>query len=244
MHWIRKISLADYLTITNGLLGFLSITYVIDGKFLMASFLIFLCIVIDGLDGAVARYLGSKHEYGQYLDSFSDTISFCFAPAALLYSNFYDISRGSAWSSFENALAVLASAFVVVFGVIRLARFAEVDYHKRHFLGLPTPANAFLLALLLLLLGKNGLILEANNAVPIVAILTSLLMISNIPYPKAAGEVRVVAGVGISIVILSFLLLIADRMAFESLSILLFVIALLLVCSYVIGGPLYVRKMA
>jgi len=54
----RRLSPADYLTLANGVLGFLAITYVIDKKLLVASVLILVAAVVDGLDGWAARRWG------------------------------------------------------------------------------------------------------------------------------------------------------------------------------------------
>ena len=51
---LKKLSLADLFTLANALLGFLAITYVVDGKYELAGSLIFAAILLDGLDGAVA----------------------------------------------------------------------------------------------------------------------------------------------------------------------------------------------
>src|SRR3990172_670437 len=84
-----KYPVADVFTGLNGLCGFLALTYIIDGRPVMASILLSIAMVLDGLDGAIARRFGSPHHLGHYFDSFSDLISFALAPAALIYFSYY-----------------------------------------------------------------------------------------------------------------------------------------------------------
>ncbi|TET91086.1 MAG: hypothetical protein E3J35_03670 [Methanomassiliicoccales archaeon] len=207
MIWIRKISPADLLTIGNGVLGFLAITYIFDGKLQFAYALLILAITLDGLDGIVARKFGTKHTFGPYLDLSSDTISFCFAPAILLYSTFYDIAKGSALVSVDNALAVIVPAFVIVAGILHLARNASQQSPVSHFIGLPTATTAFFIVALCLLIGENGLLWhKLQHPFLLIATLTSVLAISEIGYPKVEGKLVPWAGMALSSLMLASLL--------------------------------------
>ena len=96
---LTLLSYADVATLTSAFLGFLAITYIIDGSeasFIVAMILLPVCAIIDGMDGALARRFGTKHDYGKYLDSISDSICFGIAPSILVYSLYYDIERGPA----------------------------------------------------------------------------------------------------------------------------------------------------
>jgi len=95
---LTLLSYADVATLTSAFLGFLAITYIIDGSkasFIVAMILLPICAIIDGMDGALARRFGTKHDYGKYLDSISDSICFGIAPSILVYSLYYDIERRS-----------------------------------------------------------------------------------------------------------------------------------------------------
>ncbi len=244
--WVRKVSIADVITIVNAMVGFVAITYVIDRKWLEASSLIIAGVVLDGLDGFAARRWGSKHDRGRYLDSFSDTISFCIAPALLVYGLFYDGTRGSAWNDPMNALAVVASTWLATFGILRLARFVQMDHAKESFLGFPTPANALFVIALVALFGasrdKVPAVFEANVLVLVVAIAASVLMISDVPYPKVSDALRVpvtlaAAGFG-ALAFLAYLFL-ASRATVEAI---VFALLFLGIVAYIVGGPLYVRR--
>ncbi len=242
MAWVRKISPADMITLANALVGFLAITYVIDRRWLEASVLIMAGVVMDGLDGLAARRWGSKHGRGQYLDSFSDTISFCIAPALLVYGVFYDGSRGSAWTDPMNALAVVASTLIASFGILRLARFVQMDYGRESFLGFPTPANALLVIALVNLFGASPVLFDASLFVLVASIGSAVLMITNVPYPKVSDALRVPATLGSAAVgglaVLTYLVL-RNRVTIEAV---VFSLLLLGIVAYIFGGPVYVRR--
>ena len=69
---LDRVSLGDFFTLANGALGFIAIVYIFDGSYLSATSLLLLSMVMDGLDGFMARRYGSKHSRGQVLDSISD----------------------------------------------------------------------------------------------------------------------------------------------------------------------------
>ncbi|UCD92542.1 MAG: CDP-alcohol phosphatidyltransferase family protein [Methanobacteriota archaeon] len=236
MTWLRKVSYADLLTIGNGVSGFIAITYIIDGKFLFAYVFLVLAIVLDGLDGVVARRFGTKHSLGRHLDISSDTISFCFAPAILLYSTFYDLSKGSALVSIDNALAVIVPGIVVVAGVIHLARYASRKSPTSHFVGLPTAANTFLIVALCLLIGKSGLIWDSfQYPLLLIATLTSILVVSEIGYVKIEGTLKIWAGVALGLLILVSIIKLT-RLE-PVIGVVLATAALSLGILYVVAGP-------
>ena len=238
----RRISPADYITVFNAVAGFLAITFIIDAdfhtidsRFLQAAILIVAALLLDGLDGFVARRYGGGS--GQYLDSFADTISFCIAPALMLYRMCYDPAKGSAWVALDNTLAVGASTLVAAFGVLRLARFAESDYEKGGFLGLPTPANAVLLTSMIYLFGMTH-----GTLVLLFSIITSFLMIGEIPYPKVTDAARRPLVIIIAIVSgLAMALLVMAANAADTARF-LFLAALAAAMGYLIVGPIYAGK--
>jgi CDP-diacylglycerol--serine O-phosphatidyltransferase len=84
------------------------------GHFVLASWLILLALVFDGLDGRIARMTDTTSHFGVEFDSLADIISFGIAPAMLLY-----FFIGQEFGRF----GILVSALYVIFGAIRLARF-------------------------------------------------------------------------------------------------------------------------
>ncbi len=199
MSILKYITLADFITVLNALVGFLAIMYVIDKLYINALILILFAIILDGIDGIIARMMKNKHAFGIFLDAIADTVSFCFAPAVLLYSIYY-IPTETSFTSWVNLLTVLATFFVVGFGILRLARFITQKEINKYFIGLPTPALALFIVLLLL----PAFDLQKNPELVLsIVILTSLLMVSDIIYPKLRKHQAVLSGLLIGIVIIS-----------------------------------------
>ncbi len=202
MSVLKYITLADLITILNALVGFLAIMYVIDGLFNNAFIFILFAIILDGLDGSIARMIRSKHTFGVYLDAIADTVSFCFAPAVLLYAIYY-VPTATSFNNWVNLLTVLATFSVVGLGILRLARFIMQSERNDYFIGLPTPA--FAMFIVLLLLPVLNLSLHPEIVLPMI-IITSLLMVSDVYYPKFRGIIVLIMGLIVSLVILSLLI--------------------------------------
>ena len=122
--------------------GFYAIIAAIKGHFDTAAIAIFLAMLLDGLDGRVARLTNTQSDFGAEYDSLSDMASFGLAPALVLYqwALIYMSELGSAWGK----LGWLAAFIYTVSAALRLARFnTQVGTaDKRYFQGLPSPAAA------------------------------------------------------------------------------------------------------
>ena len=131
--------LPSLFTTGNLFLGFWAIVKAFDGQAVEAAPLIGLAIVLDMLDGRIARLTGTTSEFGAALDSLADAISFGVAPALLAYRWALDEVPRLGW---------LTAFLFALCGVLRLARF-NVQKHStdmRFFVGLPIPAAAGQLA--------------------------------------------------------------------------------------------------
>ena len=242
-----RISWGDLFTLANGVLGFVAITYILDEKFISAIGLLIVSMMMDGLDGYIARRFGSKHSMGQVLDSISDSISFAFAPALLVYAEFRETMTRAPedWIVLACAVAILAC------GLFRLARFSAGGYQLTYFVGMPAPAAALFIVLMCLLFGtsqgaeeqrfyfalsrQTWLVLGAG-------ILASYLMASEIPYPKIHGWMATASGLGILLAVLPYaagLTLVGDQPLYRAFSRTPTGIALALTVVYVLGGPIY-----
>jgi len=135
-HFRRGTSLLPSLFTTGNLfLGFWSIVKTLDGKFETAAPLIGGAVVLDMLDGRIARLTGTQSEFGAQLDSLADAVSFGVAPALLAYVWALALVPRAGWP---------AAFLFLVCGVMRLARF-NVQHNvvdSRYFVGLPIPAAA------------------------------------------------------------------------------------------------------
>ena len=146
------------------------------GNFILASWLILLALVFDGLDGRIARMTNTTSQFGVEFDSLADIISFGIAPAMLLY-----FFIGNEFGRF----GILVSALYVIFGAIRLARFnistAKTDPNV--FIGLPIPTAAIFVSMWILLFHKYTL----QDYAIVLLFLTlgiAVLMVSNFRYPS------------------------------------------------------------
>jgi len=122
-------------TLANMFSGYACIVYAMRGELEKAAPLIGLAIIVDMLDGRVARMTGSTSQFGIEFDSLADVISFGVAPAILAFQ----------WGLHPLGRIGWAAGFIFVAGAaIRLARFniqtGTVD--KKYFVGLPSPAAA------------------------------------------------------------------------------------------------------
>ena len=129
----------NLLTLGNLLCGSLAIIFVFQGDLWTSCLLFALSLVLDFLDGFLARMLNAHSEIGKQLDSFADLISFGLFPGLLLYKRLQEIAP----EVNEEYLSYLA-LFVPVFSAIRLAKF-NLAASSSSFQGLPVPANALLL---------------------------------------------------------------------------------------------------
>jgi CDP-diacylglycerol--serine O-phosphatidyltransferase len=105
------------------------------GNFMLASQLIMLCLILDGLDGNIARAFKGTTKFGAELDTFVDITAYGLAPAMLIYE--------TVAKDFGNWGLVLVS-LTVVFGALRLSRFRVADPFRgqRGYCGLPITVNA------------------------------------------------------------------------------------------------------
>jgi len=146
------------------------------GHFILASWLILLALIFDGLDGRVARMTNTTSQFGVEFDSLADIISFGIAPAMLLY-----FFIGHEFGRF----GILVSALYVIFGAIRLARFnistAKTDPNV--FIGLPIPTAAVFVSMWILLFNKYTL-QDYSIVLLFLALGVAILMVSNFRYPS------------------------------------------------------------
>ncbi len=228
--------LPNLFTTANLFAGFYSIMCAINGDFTVAAATVFVAMVLDGLDGRVARMTNTQSAFGAEYDSLSDMVAFGLAPAIIAYQ----------WSLSELGKVGLTIAFIyVACAALRLARFntqiGVVD--KRWFIGLASPAAAGVVAGVVWALSDNGVgAVDLPVAVIILfaglVALAGMLMVSNIKYYSfkdldLKGRVPFVA---ILVVVLAFAVVFSDPPR----------ILLLLFLVYALSGPiqyvLHIRK--
>lgn len=173
----RGIYLLPNLFTTGALFsGFYAVVASMNGHFENAAIAIFVAMVLDGLDGRVARMTNTSSAFGAEYDSLADMVSFGVAPALVMYN----------WALDDIGKLGFFAAFLYVAGAaLRLARFntqiGSVD--KRYFIGLPSPAAAATLAGLVWAASEYGFD-GTPYAYPIAlyVALAGVLMVSNVLY--------------------------------------------------------------
>lgn len=188
-------SIPSLLTVGNLFMGIIAIILVFNDNPGMAAMMVLIAMLLDGVDGRVARALNAQSEFGKELDSLSDVISFGVAPAFIMYVvAFQDLSPALAWT---------ATAIFPICGALRLARFNVIAGSPGYFIGLPIPAAGGVLATLALF----------KDDIPVTVLLASMLllsvlMVSTIRYPnfKKVGIPRSAVWVVPIIVVVSVVL--------------------------------------
>jgi CDP-diacylglycerol---serine O-phosphatidyltransferase len=174
----RGVYLLPNLVTTGGLFcGFFSVISTFREDYLIAAIAVLVALVCDALDGRIARLTHTASSFGVQYDSLSDVIAFGVAPGVLAYR--WALETWGAWGW-------LAASLYVTCGALRLARFnVQVDtVDKQHFVGLPIPAAAGVIATTISMyyfLGGEG---ATNKHITLLLLIYALggLMVSTIPY--------------------------------------------------------------
>ena len=198
-------ALPTLFTAGNIFLGYLSIVRTIQGAlntglhpalaqqdFEVAAKTIGLAVVLDGLDGRVARMTNTTSEFGRELDSLADVISFGIAPAILAYiwGVHFVVSESIGPVTLDNMQRAgkLVAFLFLACGAARLARFNIQKNpvpanpgvpHRKYFVGLPIPAAAGMVAAVIFAAGSNPLTDVASSAAWLILLaMLSFMMVS------------------------------------------------------------------
>ena len=160
--------------------GFYSIVAGMNGQFEEAAVAIFVAMVLDGLDGRVARLTNTQSKFGEQYDSLSDMVSFGLAPALVMFN----------WALVDLGKWGWAAAFCyTACAALRLARFntqiGEVD--KSVFIGLNSPSAAALVAGIIWTGNALDVPFELAIFAALVTAAAGLLMVSNFHYNSFKG---------------------------------------------------------
>jgi len=130
--------LPSMFTLANLFCGWACVVHAMRGELVTAAPFIGVAVVLDMLDGRIARMTGTTSDFGVQLDSLADLISFGMAPAVLAFQ----------WGLIPMGRLGWAVGFIyLTAAALRLARFnIQVNNDKRYFIGLPSPAAAGLVA--------------------------------------------------------------------------------------------------
>ncbi len=233
MTWRQKIP--TVITLAAMLCGFFSILLALEGRenFLLSAQFIMLALILDGLDGNLARLLKGTSSFGAELDTYVDLTAFGLAPAILIYQ--VTLQRHVDWK-------ILMTAMVVLSGVIRLARFKVEDPHRGQagYCGLPITVSGAWVALFVFLseTPQFGAFFRLSEG-PIGAffligvIVMISLQVSNVRYPKPSK----IMAVFIPCIVLVGLLFYPSKTVSSKAALLMLGLGVI----YLIFGPLFVK---
>lgn len=180
--FVGNFGLADAVTAANAALGFAAVAAAAVDPYLAAR-VVLLAAVADGLDGVIAQVRGGT-PLGEFLDSLADVVSFCVAPAAVVFA----LAADGQSHPVGLAVAVGVPALFVVAGVVRLALYTAFDVGEDSTEGVQTTLAATILA--------AGVL----AGLPPVAVLGATavfvyLMVSRVEYPDLLPRDAVLMGV-------------------------------------------------
>lgn len=170
--------LPSLFTTANLFAGFYAIASAMNGNFDHAPLAIFIAMLLDTIDGRVARLTNTESEFGFHYDSLVDMVSFGLAPALIMYQ----------WALAGMGKLGWLAAFIYAAGAgLRLARFntqaGTAVPDKRYFRGLPSPSGAALVVGFVWVLYSTGV---PGRDISIIAllltVLAGVLMVSNVRY--------------------------------------------------------------
>ena len=245
LRYLRLISVADLFTAGNGVFGALAIYFFITRSpdIALGTGLIFLGMLCDGADGYMARKFGTRHNYGHYLDSMSDSITFGLAPGVLVFTRYHG-SVGGDMALLVNALVIAIAATVVVLAWMRLYRFTLKDHGKSGFYGLATPGMTFFVLLCAHILTPDAP-MHVYLALALTLMAASLMVAYRVRYPKIHGPTGFVVAVTTILAVVVVQIMMHSTSSPEILTLRMYravtYLALGIIAGYIFIAPFYMK---
>lgn len=180
-----KKHIPNAITCGNLLCGCAGVVAVlVRNELLTASYLIFLAAVLDFLDGFLARLLKAYSPIGKELDSLADMVTFGLLPSVIIFRLLGQSLQGPEYDLLTYSLVPHAAFVIAVFSALRLAKFNVDPRQSDSFIGVPTPANALLIASLPLILREHpdwfSFIVRPGFLIAF-SVVMSLLLVAELP---------------------------------------------------------------
>lgn len=217
---LNLLSIADGVSLLKSLFGFFSIISAFLGEIQGAFSFILLAILIDGVDGMVARRT-KQGELGEYFEAMSDMAALGIAPALFIFTLYYP--KVSCCPYYTSYLLITLIVFLSC-SMIRLTAFHRMK-QKNYFIGLPVTAGSILIIVPVFLEVGFFYILT-------IVVVVSLASIASVPFPKPGLKIN---GVAAALIIIS----VSIGKLHDGIGPIILFIA---ITCYVIGGPIYLRK--
>lgn len=191
-----KRSIPNLFTLGNLYCGFLSIGFAADGQVRNAAILILIGMMLDSMDGRLARVLGVQSQLGKELDSLADIVTFGVAPSYLVFCTQF---------SNEGTLGLAIAGLFPLFGAYRLARFnvTPIATSLKYFTGVPITAAGGLVAFLTLFGDRIPQIVMITVFIALAFLMVSKIKIpsfKDIPIPKYGTLVTLFLGYALYLV--------------------------------------------
>tara|TARA_B100001564_G_scaffold249079_1_gene211456 strand:- start:765 stop:1481 length:717 start_codon:yes stop_codon:yes gene_type:complete len=176
--------LPNLITLFNLFLGCIVILLLIENNLEVKNVFIItvICLILDYLDGYIARKLNAKSDIGIQLDSLADMVSFGLVPGILLY-NMFNAAPSSSVGSISSSFIPFLGFIITLSSAYRLARYNTRKSTSKFFKGLPTPANAVLIYSFAMISAEgnsfSNIILD-YNVLMLIVIVSSILLVSNL----------------------------------------------------------------
>ena len=153
---MKLFTIPNFITLGNLICGCLGIIMVLKSDFASASILMLVALILDFFDGFVARLLKISSEIGKQLDSLADVVTFGVVPSLIIYKLLENSNIQPEYLKYSAFILAAASA-------LRLAKFNIDTRQSDSFIGLPTPANAMVVATFPFLINDYGRLGELVN---------------------------------------------------------------------------------
>ena len=177
---IRLFTIPNLLTLANLLSGAAAVIAVlVHHSYETALWLIVAAAIFDFFDGFAARLLKQTSPLGIELDSLADDISFGLVPAVMMFDIYTHSQSLYGLNPEIMSYAGYATLLIAAFSALRLARFNIDTTQSTEFRGLPTPANALMIASLALLV-EQGRVELMQEHVLVISLAAALLLVSPI----------------------------------------------------------------
>lgn len=173
--------LPNLVTLLGLCAGLTALRMAVEHRFDLAVAAIIFAVILDGVDGRLARYFRATSRFGEQLDSLADFVNFGVAPAMFLYVWRLDELSSFGWIC-ALVLAICTGLRLARFNAALVAEEPRPDWHRDFFVGIPAPAGA-VIVLLPYFLERVGWIDIRIAAIPVAvyALLIAFLMVSRLP---------------------------------------------------------------
>jgi len=214
--------LPSLFTVANIFCGYYAILLTINQMYWQAAVAIAVAILLDSMDGFIARLTNSSSEFGMQLDSLSDVISFGIAPSIL-------VLKWGLLSKIDPRLAIAAAFTFTVCGAMRLARFNAQSGNRKHFVGMPIPAAGGTIAAIVYFFREPVTSQMFANIMVAVTFILAFMMVSTLRYNSMKG-VTIGKKSHLAVLVIALLFVLIFFLSRPTL--------LILAVGYAISGPL------